>query len=146
MLIELQNIPFLAVIDHRALKYFITKRLLNARQAKWADILTDYHFKITYRSGTANVIADALTRKQEDVKTQKDKNIVSRTQVLIEPAKILEYTGEIASLNVENESSASTVAKKWASYELVDHILQANRTHESLQAFRKLTTLSEFKE
>jgi len=34
LLIGLQNTPFLAVTDHRALEYFATKRLLNPRQAR----------------------------------------------------------------------------------------------------------------
>jgi hypothetical protein len=46
-LIGLQ-VPFLAITDHRALEYFTTKRLLNPRQARWADQLADYHMKITY--------------------------------------------------------------------------------------------------
>ena len=70
MLIGLQNVPFLAVTDHRALEYFTAKRLLNARQTRWADILADYVFKITCRPGTANITADTLTQKQEDVKSE----------------------------------------------------------------------------
>ena len=58
LLIGLQNIPFLAITDHRALEYFSTKRLLNPRQAHWADQIADYHMKITYRPGSSNTIAD----------------------------------------------------------------------------------------
>ena len=63
MLIELQNTSFLTVTNHQTLKYFTTKHLLNARQTRWADILADYHFKITYCSNTANIIINALTHK-----------------------------------------------------------------------------------
>jgi len=35
---------FLVITDHRALEYFTTKRLLSARQARWADILSPYDF------------------------------------------------------------------------------------------------------
>src|SRR3954451_5886662 len=72
-LIGLQATPFTAITDHRALEYFTTKRLLNPRQARWPDILADYHFYIPYRPGTANVVADALTRKSEELRTQKEK-------------------------------------------------------------------------
>ena len=35
---------FLIVSDHKALKYFSTKRLLNIRQAGWAELLSQYNF------------------------------------------------------------------------------------------------------
>ena len=69
MLLDLQAVPFVAITDHRALEYFITKRLLNSRQARWADIVADYNFKITYRPGTANIVADTLTRKHSELVT-----------------------------------------------------------------------------
>src|SRR6266496_3252350 len=75
LLIGLQNTPFLAVTNHQALEYFTTKRLLNPRQARWADQLADYHMKITYQPGSANTIADILSRKAEVLKTQKEKDI-----------------------------------------------------------------------
>src|SRR5579871_3583881 len=62
LLIGLQNTPFLAITDHRALEYFTTKRLLNSRQARWADQLAEYQVKITYRPGSINTIADILSR------------------------------------------------------------------------------------
>ncbi len=38
---------------------------LNQRQVKWAEILSKYHFKIEYISGTDNIRADILSRKAE---------------------------------------------------------------------------------
>lgn len=43
--------PFLAITDHRALEYFTTKRQLTRRQARWAKLISEYDFKITYRPG-----------------------------------------------------------------------------------------------
>jgi hypothetical protein len=37
------------VTDHRALEYFMTTKMLNSRQAKWAEFLTRFHFLIRYR-------------------------------------------------------------------------------------------------
>ena len=79
MLLDLQAVSFVAITDHCALKYFITKWLLNSQQTKWADIVTDYNFKIIYHSGTINIIADALTRKHSELITQKKKNIAAQT-------------------------------------------------------------------
>jgi hypothetical protein len=71
--------PFTAVTDHEALKYFSTKRLLNARQAGWAELMSQYNFGLTYRPGKENVLADALSRKTDETRTQKAKKIAQRT-------------------------------------------------------------------
>ena len=61
-LIGLQNEdPFLIVFNYEALKYFSTKRLLNIRQAEWAELLSQYNFYITYRPGSENAVANALS-------------------------------------------------------------------------------------
>lgn len=67
MLLGLQK-PFLVITDHRVLEYFSTKRLLNARQARWLDVISEHHFKITYRPGSENIVADSLSRKQDELK------------------------------------------------------------------------------
>ena len=61
--------PFTVITDHRALEYFSTKRELTPRQVHWANDIADYNLKLNYRPGSANVVADALSRKQEDLKT-----------------------------------------------------------------------------
>ena len=38
--------PFLLYSDHRALEYFMTTKKLTARQARWAELLTQYHFRL----------------------------------------------------------------------------------------------------
>jgi enoyl-CoA hydratase/carnithine racemase len=63
---------FLIYSDHRALEYFMTTKKLSARQARWAEFLSRYHFTLMYRAGTANERADALSRKHEDVKSQEE--------------------------------------------------------------------------
>ena len=45
--------------------------------------------RITYRPGTANIVADTLLQKQEDLKTQKEKDVAARTIYLINPALII---------------------------------------------------------
>jgi hypothetical protein len=49
--------------DHRALEYFMTTKALTARQARWAEVLSQFHFQIQYRPGPTNR-ADALTRRE----------------------------------------------------------------------------------
>ena len=37
---------------------------LNMRQRRWLDVVKDYHCEILYHPGKANVVADALSRKE----------------------------------------------------------------------------------
>jgi len=41
--------------------------MLNARQARWAEFIADYDFKITHTLGRNNGKVDALTRREGDV-------------------------------------------------------------------------------
>ena len=51
--------------DHQSLKYLFTQKDLNLRQQRWLEFLAAYDFEIIYTPGKANVVADALSRKNE---------------------------------------------------------------------------------
>jgi hypothetical protein len=51
--------------DHKNLEYFMTTKVLNRRQACWAQELAGMDFKIFYRKGTSNGKQDALWRHPE---------------------------------------------------------------------------------
>jgi len=51
-------------IDHKSLKYIFTQHELNMRQPRWLELIKDYNLKVHYHLGKANVVADALSRKQ----------------------------------------------------------------------------------
>ena len=118
MLLDLQAVLFVAITDHCTLKYFITKQLLNSQQARWADIVADYNFKITYCSGTANIVADALTRKHDKLITQKEKDIAAQTQVFLNPSCIIAAIDE-GSVNIKSDS-LNEVKQVENPYQLVD--------------------------
>ena len=53
--------------NHKSLKYIFTQRDLNMRQRGWMEFLEDYDFTLHYHPGKANVVADALSRKSQEV-------------------------------------------------------------------------------
>ncbi|KAL0180337.1 hypothetical protein M9458_025779, partial [Cirrhinus mrigala] len=55
--------PFTIITYHKNLQYLREARRLNPRQARWALFFTRFNFKITYRSGSKNTSADALSRQ-----------------------------------------------------------------------------------
>ncbi len=64
--------PFTVLTDHHNLQTFTTKSLLSRRQARWAQELAQYEFKIVFRPGKLNGKADALTRRSGDLPEKRD--------------------------------------------------------------------------
>lgn len=54
--------PFVVLTDHKNLQYLKEAKRLNPRQARWALFFTRFHFTISYRPGSRNTRADALSR------------------------------------------------------------------------------------
>ncbi|GKC09628.1 putative reverse transcriptase domain-containing protein [Tanacetum coccineum] len=52
--------------DHKSLPYDFNQKELNLRQRRWIELLSDYDCEIWYHPGKANVVADALSRKERD--------------------------------------------------------------------------------
>jgi hypothetical protein len=50
--------------DHNSLKYIFTQKDLNLRQRRWLELIKDYDLEIHYHPGKANLVADALSRKE----------------------------------------------------------------------------------
>ncbi|GJW27691.1 putative reverse transcriptase domain-containing protein [Tanacetum coccineum] len=51
--------------DHKSLQHILNQKELNMRQHRWLELLSDYDYEICYHPGKENVVADALSRKEQ---------------------------------------------------------------------------------
>lgn len=69
--------------DHHNLQYFMTTKALNRRQARWAEALAAFNFRIAYRKGSENP-ADAPSRRpdyqSDEVSENTFKEILERSE------------------------------------------------------------------
>ncbi|GKF75572.1 putative reverse transcriptase domain-containing protein, partial [Tanacetum coccineum] len=84
----LYGTKYIVFTDHKSLQHILDQKELNMRQRRWLELLSDYDCEIRYHLGKANVVADALSRK-EQVKPLRVRALV-RTIGLDLPKRILE--------------------------------------------------------
>ena len=82
---------FVVRTDHASLKYLREQKITNALQQKWLYKLMGYDFTIEYKQGRANLVADALSRKQEyQSETEATNTLLTTTAVQIKPSWVEE--------------------------------------------------------
>ncbi|GJW49638.1 putative reverse transcriptase domain-containing protein [Tanacetum coccineum] len=78
--------------DHKSLQHIFYQKELNMRQRRWIELFSDYECEIRYHPGKANVVADALSRK-ERVKPKRVRSIAMTIQSRVK-GMILAAQGE----------------------------------------------------
>ncbi|GKA25391.1 putative reverse transcriptase domain-containing protein [Tanacetum coccineum] len=51
--------------DHKSLQHILDQKELNIRQFRWLELLANYDCEIRYHPGKENVVADALSQKEQ---------------------------------------------------------------------------------
>ncbi|GKF26965.1 hypothetical protein Tco_0082859 [Tanacetum coccineum] len=51
-------------MDHKSLHHIFSQKELNMRQHRWIELFSDYDCEICYHPSKANVVADALSKKE----------------------------------------------------------------------------------
>src|SRR5215831_345848 len=85
--------------DYKNLTFFTTTKVLTGRQARWAEWLGQFKFKIVYKPGKENVIADVLSRRKDligDKPKVREPIFKTNEDGSLSPARQLNSTFEIA--------------------------------------------------
>ena len=61
----LDSPKFTVFTDNVSCKYFETKEKLTNMQMRWQGYLARFDYEIVYKPGRLNVVADALSRKEQ---------------------------------------------------------------------------------
>ncbi len=79
--------PFQVITDHKNLEYIKDTNRLNPRQARWALFFTRFNFTVTYRPGSKNSKADALSRIHDPTDSQTRPETILLSSIIIAPIR-----------------------------------------------------------
>jgi hypothetical protein len=101
---------FVVCSDHKSLKHIFDQKELNMRQRRWMEVLLDYDFELHYHPGKANVVADALSRK-ERVKPLRVKSMRIDVRVDLMDQLKQAQASALEQVNAANEEMMKTVCQ-----------------------------------
>jgi hypothetical protein len=127
--------PLQLITDHKNLEYFMTKKLLNCKQAHWSVFLTRFDYEIVYRPGKSNGKADALTRRLGDLPDGGDERLKNMEQVVLKPQNLPKELRLLADSPYAQDSPSISdlMTKAYESDPLPAKIMEAIRVNGSLK-------------
>jgi len=125
--------------DHQNLEYFTTTKVLNRRQARWAQELAGINFKIYYQPGTQNGKPDALSRRSE---YRTEKGGVENQPITTVLGKIHFEERLARSLICSSARMTSLPARKW-SEEFLAKASEEGKNDEAYEQAKKQEAVTE---
>jgi len=131
--------------DHKNLEYFATTKVLNRRQARWAQELAGIDFKTFFRPGVQNGKPDALSRRSE-YRPAKGGSENQPIKTILHPHH---FTGRISAAGpgttfiISGAQLSGLPVKKW-SESFVDQVVTTGKKDKAyLEALTELAELME---
>jgi hypothetical protein len=82
---------FVVRTDHKNLEYYKRPQKLSERQIRWMQEFSQFNHKLEFKPGRLNVVADALSRRDQDLpKSDEDDRVRGRIAQVIKPEALLE--------------------------------------------------------
>ncbi|KAK3519646.1 hypothetical protein QTP86_015266 [Hemibagrus guttatus] len=97
--------PFQVLTDHRNLEYLWGAKRLNPRQARWAMFFTRFVFTVTYRPGSKNSKADALSRHFEVANKPGQPDLILPATAILAPIFVPQFWQQVMQWVYEAPSS-----------------------------------------
>jgi len=101
------HVTVVVLTDHNNLKYFMTTKALNPRQARWAETLAQFDFEIRYRTGKSNP-ADGPSRRPDYKPSNDDRATVGLPTL---QSKLQASRSEIAQVALCDQASRRDVSE-----------------------------------
>nr|GEZ45402.1 putative reverse transcriptase domain-containing protein [Tanacetum cinerariifolium] len=127
--------------DHKSLQHIFSQKELNMRQRRWIKLFSDYDYKIRYHLGKANVVDDALSRKERlkpkrvramNITLQpsiKDMVLAAQKEASDESARLQKGLDEM--IELRNDGALYYLDRIWVSLKGDMRTLIMNEAHKS---------------
>ncbi|KAL8104588.1 hypothetical protein AgCh_028706 [Apium graveolens] len=104
--------------EHKSLKYIFTQKELNMRQRRWLELIKDYDCEILYHPGKANVVVDALSRKERLKMIMTSEELIKEFEKMeIDEKKMSEERGTLTGEEVRCEKDEKGIMS-YSSYDI----------------------------
>ncbi|GJU96289.1 retrovirus-related pol polyprotein from transposon TNT 1-94 [Tanacetum coccineum] len=130
--------------DHKSLQHILDQKELNMRQRRSLELLADYDCEIRYHLGKANVIADALSRKEQIKPLQTKVRDVQLTgpEIIHETTKKIVQIRQRLQAARDRQRSYANVRQKPLEFQVRDHVMLKVSPRKGVIQFRKRRKLN----